>query len=329
MPLTIGLIGAGWWLGLAPPGPIPPTATIQSGQPISANTWYQVVLTFGTHGMALYLNGNLVGTSAFMGGLAMNADPIVLGGPSNASTPTGRGNPAGQVITNSFKGLIDDVAFYGQSLDRTQVPGLMINGPLQAGPGLAGAGLSGGLVDYTFAYVNEKFLQVRQRRRQPESVTQIDGLVGGTIAFGDGTVAYVLNSGSPNTPNLTLAQAKSLAPDGKLIVIGNGNQILNLIKPASGVAWTPGALQTIGHTSFVPWTNGATTVRVISGQPAIDPVAADASRRLAADGRRRSRPAGRRRRSARERSDRRRRLREGRPVGASEPHPRQQDPDRG
>ena len=68
-----------------------------------------------------------------------------------------------------------------------------------------------------------------------------------------------------------------MAPDGKLIVIGNGNQILNLIKPASGVAWTPGAVQTIGHTSFVPWTNGATTVRVISGQPAIDPVAADAS----------------------------------------------------
>jgi hypothetical protein len=319
VPLTIGLNGGLLVARLGAAGTDPADGgTIQATQAISINTWYHVALTFGSSGMALYLNGNLVGTSAFMGGLAMNADPIVLGG-SNALTPTGRGNPAGQRITNSFKGLIDDVAIYGESLDRTQIEGLMVNGPLQAGPGLAGAGLSGGLVDYTFA---NGILEATDNRPTSPSVTRIYGV--GTIAFGDGTVAYVLNSGSPNTPDLTVAEAKALAPDGKLIVIGNGNQILNLIKPASGVAWTPGAVQTIGHTSFVPWTNGATTVRVISGQPAIDPVAADASvASLPTLGGARAQP------TARERPDRRRLLRKGRPGRASEPHPRQQNPDRG
>jgi hypothetical protein len=274
VPLTIGLNGGLLVAQFGASGTDPARGgTIQATQAISANTWYHVAFTFGANGMALYLNGVLVGTSAFKGGLAMNIDPIVLGG-SNATTPTGRGNPSGQVITNSFKGRIDEVALYGQVLDPTQIFGLMVNGPYHEGAGLAGAGLSGGLADYSFAYVNG-VLQATDNRPASHSVTQIFGV--GTIAFGDGTVAFVLNSGSPNTPNLTLAQAKSLAPDGKLIVIGNGNQILNLIKPASGVAWTPGALQTIGHTSFVPWTNGATTVRVISGQPATDPVAADAA----------------------------------------------------
>jgi len=274
VPLTIGLNGGMLVAQLGASGADPARGgTIQASQAISANTWYQVTLTFGVNGMALYLNGVLVGTSAFAGGLAMNIDPIVLGS-SNATTPTGRSNPAGQLITNSFKGRIDEVALYGQSLDQTQVAGLMVNGPLHPGPGLAGAGLSDGLANYTFAYVNG-ILQATDHRSATPTVTQIYGV--GTIAFGDGTVAFVLNSGSPNRPNLTLAQARSLAPDGKLVVIGNGNQILNLMKPASGVAWTQGATQKIGQTSFVPWTNGTTTVRVILGQPAMDPVAAGSS----------------------------------------------------
>ena len=172
VPLTIGLNGGLLVARLGAAGTDPADGgTIQATQAISINTWYHVALTFGSSGMALYLNGNLVGTSAFRGGLAMNADPIVLGG-SNALTPTGRSNPAGQRITNSFKGLIDDVAIYGESLDRTQIEGLMVNGPLQAGPGLAGAGLSGGLVDYTFAYVNG-ILEATDNRPTSPSVTRI------------------------------------------------------------------------------------------------------------------------------------------------------------
>jgi hypothetical protein len=106
------------------------------------------------------------------------------------------------------------------------------------------------------------------------NVTTIYGI--GSLTFGDGTVALVLNSGSPSTPFLTLSQAQSLAPDGKLAVIGDGNQPFELIKPASGVAWTAGASVMVGQTGYVPWTNGTTTVLVINGQPAKDPVAPDA-----------------------------------------------------
>ena len=244
--------------------------TIESSQSISANTWYSVTFSFGAGGTALYLNGNLVGTSAFMGGLAMNLDPIVLGA-SNASTPTGRANPAGQVITNPFNGEIDDVAFYGQSLDQTQAQGMMVNGPLREGAGLPKAGFAGGLANYTFAYVNGT-LQVTNVLNG--NVTQIVGV--GTLTFGDGTVGYVLNASSPNLPFLTLSQIQSLAPDGKLVVIGDGNLTFQLIKPTNGPVWTAGTSVTIGQTGYVPWTTGSTTVLVINGQPASDPAAVPA-----------------------------------------------------
>ena len=143
VPLTIGLDQGRLVARLGAAGSDPADGgTIEASQSIAANTWYSVTFSFGAGGMALYLNGNLVGTNAFMGGLAMNQDPVVLGA-SNASTPTGRANPAGQVITNPFDGLLDDVAFYGQSLDQTQAQGMIVNGPLREGAGLPKAGLDG------------------------------------------------------------------------------------------------------------------------------------------------------------------------------------------
>ncbi len=270
VPLTIGLNGGQLVAQLGAAGSdTADGGTIASSQSVAANTWYNVALSFGVNGMSLYLNGNLVGTSAFAGGLALNQDAIVIGG-SNALTPIGRTNPAGQRITNSFDGEVDQVALYGKSLDQIQVQGVMSNGPPDPGFGRALNGLAGGLANYTFAYVNG-ILQATNTTNS--NVTTIYGV--GSLTFGDGTVALVLNSGSPSTPFLTLSQAQSLAPDGKLAVIGDGNQPFELIKPASGVAWTAGASVMVGQTGYVPWTNGTTTVLVINGQPAKDPVAPD------------------------------------------------------
>ena len=162
--------------------------------------------------------------------------------------------------------------FYCQSLDQTQAQGMIVNGPLREGAGLPKAGLTGTLADYTFAYPSgpssaSGILQVTNIRTG--DVTQIFGV--STLTFGDGTVGYVLNAGSPNVPHLSLSQVQSLAPDGKLVVFGDGNQLFNLMKPTNGPAWTPGAAVTIGQTGFVPWTTGTTTVLVINGQTASDP----------------------------------------------------------
>jgi len=148
VPLLIGLSGNQL---IAQLGTGAFSGTIAANQTIAASTWYNVTLTFGANGMKLYLNGNLVGSSAFAGGLGQNTDVLVLGG-SNATTPFGRANPAGQLITNPFSGAINGVAIYGTVLDQLQVQGLMVTGPALANPGAKGAGLPGGLANYTFAY---------------------------------------------------------------------------------------------------------------------------------------------------------------------------------
>ena len=89
---------------------------------VSAGEWHHVAFTFGTNGMELYLDGTLVDSDVYTGGLGTtsggsgNADPIVIG--------AGTQNSADLVATpvnQRFTGLIDEVAILGSQLDLATV----------------------------------------------------------------------------------------------------------------------------------------------------------------------------------------------------------------
>ncbi|MGE3160640.1 MAG: Ig-like domain-containing protein, partial [Burkholderiales bacterium] len=87
---------------------------------VKSNTWYQLTFTFGAGGMKLYVDGTLVGSNGYAGGLAGNREAIVIGG----STQDDRGKPGslGKLkVTDSFDGHIDEVAFYGVALTAEQI----------------------------------------------------------------------------------------------------------------------------------------------------------------------------------------------------------------
>src|SRR5262249_7720932 len=116
--LTIGLDGNHLVAQIGDDGDdISDGGSIRSSATVAAGSWHQVTLTFGAGGMQLYLDGNLVGTDAYRGGLVGNTDDITLGGDPtqgphgwfgwcNRSTGVG----------DAFDGFVDEVAIFGQAL---------------------------------------------------------------------------------------------------------------------------------------------------------------------------------------------------------------------
>jgi hypothetical protein len=90
--------------------------TIDGGL-VSADEWHQVVFTFGSGGMQLYLDGALVGTNAYTGGLGDNSGP----GPGNfEDIRLGAYNQD----TGYFQGQIAELAIIGAPLDSGDVQNL-------------------------------------------------------------------------------------------------------------------------------------------------------------------------------------------------------------
>jgi len=87
---------------------------------IRSNVWYQLSFTFGPGGMKLYVDGVLVGSNAYAGGLAANREAIVIGG-SNHGNRDDSGDLSRIRISNPFDGHIDEVAFYDVVLAPGQI----------------------------------------------------------------------------------------------------------------------------------------------------------------------------------------------------------------
>ncbi|HKI64047.1 MAG TPA: Ig-like domain-containing protein, partial [Burkholderiales bacterium] len=87
--------------------------------PVKSNTWYQLSFTFGSDGMQLYLDGALIGSNAYTGGLVANRDAIVIGG-SNAHD-RGTNDLSRLKIKRPFDGRIDEVAFFDVALSPEQI----------------------------------------------------------------------------------------------------------------------------------------------------------------------------------------------------------------
>jgi hypothetical protein len=96
------------------------TYNIVANNVLSSNTWYQMTFTFGPAGMKLYLNGTLVGSNAYTGGLASNRQPIVIGATNSKNHYDGT-DLAKIQVSDAFDGWIDEVAFYGTALSAGEI----------------------------------------------------------------------------------------------------------------------------------------------------------------------------------------------------------------
>jgi hypothetical protein len=105
------------------------THLIRTDRIVTRGEWHHLAFTFGADGMKLYLDGVLVGTNAFTGGLQSNREAIVIGG-SNREARNGRGDPCSPRVVDPFNGHIDEVAFYGTALGAAQIAALASAGPL-------------------------------------------------------------------------------------------------------------------------------------------------------------------------------------------------------
>ena len=92
--------------------------TLTSADSVTAGSWHHAAFTFGTEGMRLYLDGQVVDTGTYTGGLSTtsgstgNFEPIVIGGSTARS-----GNLVANPVDDLFAGFIDEVAIFGTQLN--------------------------------------------------------------------------------------------------------------------------------------------------------------------------------------------------------------------
>ena len=87
---------------------------------VKSDTWYQLSFSFGPAGMKLYLDGALVGSNTYTGGLVGNKEAIVIGG-SNSTNTDSSGNLAKLKITQPFDNKVDEVAVFATALSPAQI----------------------------------------------------------------------------------------------------------------------------------------------------------------------------------------------------------------
>jgi Ca2+-binding RTX toxin-like protein len=91
---------------------------IQTGKLVKRGEPVHLAFTFGSQGMKLYLDGELVGENPYTGGLEGNREPLVIGGSIWANGK----------IHDSFDGRIDEAAIFGVALDGDQIEQLIAAG---------------------------------------------------------------------------------------------------------------------------------------------------------------------------------------------------------
>ena len=99
---------------------------------MQAGVWQQVTFTWGPEGMKLYLDGQLVGSDSYTGGLDGNTEPFTIGAAQRSS-----GNGTANNLRDFFDGRIDEVAVFEDALDGSAVNALYTAG-INAAPIVSG-----------------------------------------------------------------------------------------------------------------------------------------------------------------------------------------------
>ncbi len=93
------------------------------GGNLSDNTWHQVTFNWGEGGMELYVDGELVDTNDYTGGIKNNTEPLVIGANSWASD-----DGEADHLRDYFDGQIDEVAIMDHPLSVDDVSSLYMTG---------------------------------------------------------------------------------------------------------------------------------------------------------------------------------------------------------
>lgn len=93
---------------------------------LNVDTWYQVVFTWGTAGIDLYINGALVDSDTYMGGTTGNTQPLAFGVDLSSAAD---GSTSGW--NNPFRGKLDEVALWGRTLSAAEISELYQAGAVE------------------------------------------------------------------------------------------------------------------------------------------------------------------------------------------------------
>ncbi|MGZ2257083.1 LamG-like jellyroll fold domain-containing protein [Roseobacter sp. A03A-229] len=90
---------------------------------VSPGSWAHAAVTFGPDGLELYLDGTLVGTNSYTGGISGNMEPWTLGASQWKS-----GDAVADNLQQYFEGAIDEFAIFEGQLSSSEVSDLATNG---------------------------------------------------------------------------------------------------------------------------------------------------------------------------------------------------------
>ena len=119
---------------------------LSSSGSVTAGQWHHVAFTWGSGGLDLYLDGTLVGSDSYTGGLADIGEPLVIGA-SQKSSDNGLANN----LEDYFDGSISEVAIFDSALPEADIDALIdagVNGNELA----SGDTLDGGAGNDTASY---------------------------------------------------------------------------------------------------------------------------------------------------------------------------------
>ena len=98
-----------------------------TGGAVSVGAWHHVAVGFGEGGLRLYVDGSLVASDSYAGGIDTNPEPIALGADTWHS-----GGQTVEPLESHFDGRLDDVRIYNQNFNDTQALALYDTGDPRA-----------------------------------------------------------------------------------------------------------------------------------------------------------------------------------------------------
>ena len=176
---------------------------VQGGS-VNTGAWHQMAFSFGPDGMRLYLDGNLVDSDSYTGGMTDNEEPLLFGANQWSSSDGETNN-----LRDFFDGEMDKIAVYDRALTPTEIANMHDAGVSQVVSGddtlVYDLDIEGSLTD-----VDGSETLSFQVRGLPDGVTLSAGQ-------SDGNGTWTL--GSDDLSGLTMTVDQSVSDDFSIEVV--------------------------------------------------------------------------------------------------------------